>query len=273
MPTRPSRRQTITPTEGGAYSCTSCGKRFDWQPAVASHVGRPPKYCSGSCANRAGHRGSAVRRICVWCGRAFQTRSDSKAVTCGRLCRAANRATRLSCPIPRTHPAHPDFRPPAPPRTPEPRPDRMTCLECGAEFAPGSGHSKYCTEQCKRRASRRRRRAREHHAPGSWTWCEFIGAYLAGERRCAYCDELTLDPQPDHVTPLSRGGSNYLSNILPSCARCNGDKCDLALDEWAEDRARRGLPRPRLIFRGPRFRHFVATNPTGPARRMPAKAA
>jgi 5-methylcytosine-specific restriction endonuclease McrA len=42
--------------------------------------------------------------------------------------------------------------------------------------------------------------------------------------------------------PLSRGGSNSITNILPACRRCNGDKRDLSLDEWTADRRRRNLP-------------------------------
>lgn len=44
--------------------------------------------------------------------------------------------------------------------------------------------------------------------------------------RCAYCgrqytrESLTMD----HITPLSRGGQNTISNIVPACKPCNSSK-------------------------------------------------
>jgi 5-methylcytosine-specific restriction endonuclease McrA len=36
----------------------------------------------------------------------------------------------------------------------------------------------------------------------------------------------------DHVIPRSRGGSNHLSNLVGSCAECNGDKGSLTGEEY-----------------------------------------
>lgn len=67
--------------------------------------------------------------------------------------------------------------------------------------------------------------------------------YLALGKRCAYCEqEFDGPPDPDHVVPLSRGGSNSITNILPCCSPCNSDKRDLLLSEWNEDREIRFLP-------------------------------
>ena len=71
---------------------------------------------------------------------------------------------------------------------------------------------------------------------------------------CAYCGEQTDDMQPDHVIPLSRGGSNSITNIVPSCGLCNADKRDLYLHEWYADRERRGLP-PRIL--DPHINHLT----------------
>lgn len=40
---------------------------------------------------------------------------------------------------------------------------------------------------------------------------------------CAYCHaDLDRDePQPDHITPLKRGGLHVLANVALSCGRCN----------------------------------------------------
>lgn len=69
-----------------------------------------------------------------------------------------------------------------------------------------------------------RRRARQQNAPvndfTSEQWTEIKAAY---KQRCAYCHKrrkLTVD----HVVPLSRGGSNTASNIVPACRSCNSSK-------------------------------------------------
>jgi 5-methylcytosine-specific restriction endonuclease McrA len=48
--------------------------------------------------------------------------------------------------------------------------------------------------------------------------------------RCAYCDQRAT--HLDHVEPLSRGGSDVESNIVPACAGCNLSKGAKTLAEW-----------------------------------------
>lgn len=78
--------------------------------------------------------------------------------------------------------------------------------------------------------------------------------------RCAYCGaetQLTID----HRIPLSRGGSNTISNVLPACRRCNARKHDsdelefraiLAFDEFVAGRQRRNsgleIREPAVVF-------------------------
>lgn len=54
---------------------------------------------------------------------------------------------------------------------------------------------------------------------------------------------------PEHAQPLSRGGSDSLDNLLPSCAACNAAKGPLTLDEF---RLVRGLrsENPSATFPG-----------------------
>lgn len=61
--------------------------------------------------------------------------------------------------------------------------------------------------------------------------------------------------EPDHVIPLSRGGSNSITNVVPACKPCNSGKRDLLLSEWYADRARRGLEARSL---DPRVRHLTS---------------
>jgi len=61
----------------------------------------------------------------------------------------------------------------------------------------------------------RKRAAEGHYTPREWQdLCNEYG------NCCAYCRR----PRPltrHHVVPLSKGGTNWISNILPACASCN----------------------------------------------------
>jgi 5-methylcytosine-specific restriction endonuclease McrA len=68
-----------------------------------------------------------------------------------------------------------------------------------------------------------RRYALRKGAQGSHTLVEWKTLCSQHNGCCAYCGrerELTRD----HVIPLSQGGSDYISNILPACASCNAKK-------------------------------------------------
>ncbi|MEV8015660.1 HNH endonuclease [Streptomyces sp. NPDC086554] len=60
--------------------------------------------------------------------------------------------------------------------------------------------------------------------------------------RCAYCDAKAT--HLDHVHPLSKGGADKASNMLPACADCNLSKGAKTLAEWAETFSRRTSHRP-----------------------------
>jgi len=67
------------------------------------------------------------------------------------------------------------------------------------------------------------RRARLKGAIGSFTpqeWDNLIEIY---NHRCYYCKKkkpLTVD----HIIPLSKGGTNFITNIVPACSHCNSSK-------------------------------------------------
>lgn len=147
-----------------------------------------------------------------------------------------------------------------------------TCDECGTGFIEYNqynvmaNYSRYCSDQCQVRVSRRTRKAREHNATGTYRWIEVIRLWVAAGKQCSYCDVvMTEQPDPDHVVPLSRGGRNDMGNILPCCHLCNSDKCDLTLDEWAVERARLSKPpvRTSLPFADPRFKHLTLDHARG----------
>jgi 5-methylcytosine-specific restriction endonuclease McrA len=101
--------------------------------------------------------------------------------------------------------------------------------------------STHCSQRCGVRHQRARRKGREYGKPITWTWSDFMRMAAAFDYCCAYCGTKPGRLDPDHVVPLSRGGANAITNLLPTCASCNSDKSALSLDVWAEARARRKM--------------------------------
>jgi 5-methylcytosine-specific restriction endonuclease McrA len=82
-----------------------------------------------------------------------------------------------------------------------------------------------------RRINYQRYRARKMAAVGKYTTAEWLALRAAFREFCAYCGE----PGPlqvEHRIPLSRGGTNDISNILPACARCNTRKHRMTDEEF-----------------------------------------
>lgn len=75
-----------------------------------------------------------------------------------------------------------------------------------------------------------RRRARKLAAGGNYTRKEFRELCAKYDHRCLCCGERFDKLEADHVTPLSRGGSNGIENIQPLCRGCNRKKADREID-------------------------------------------
>lgn len=56
--------------------------------------------------------------------------------------------------------------------------------------------------------------------------------------RCFYCDINNVSLEQDHKTPLSRGGDNTRTNIVPACFSCNRTKGTMTAKEFIEWRRR-----------------------------------
>lgn len=50
------------------------------------------------------------------------------------------------------------------------------------------------------------------------------------DKCCFYCGG--PDESVDHLTPISRGGTNDPPNLVPSCIACNTMKADMTADEF-----------------------------------------
>ena len=81
-----------------------------------------------------------------------------------------------------------------------------------------------------------KRRAAKLGSSGSFSGDEFVQLCIDRRWECTYCGcELTTKTATaDHIIPLSRGGSNDIGNIAPSCRSCNSKKHDKTANEYAE---------------------------------------
>lgn len=90
--------------------------------------------------------------------------------------------------------------------------------------------------QQKRAFERRvRRQNRQRMSEGSYTiqqWCALCTRY---GNRCVCCGE-TKPLAADHIVPVSKNGTSYISNIQPLCRECNSSKGTLTIDyRYLED--------------------------------------
>lgn len=80
-----------------------------------------------------------------------------------------------------------------------------------------------------------RRRARHAGAPGEYTRADVLTIAEAQSFRCYWCKADIKDRiSADHYIPLSKGGTNYPSNIVAACPSCNSTKHNKLPDEFLE---------------------------------------
>lgn len=68
-----------------------------------------------------------------------------------------------------------------------------------------------------------RKRAKRRRAKGSHTWAEWRAVCRKRRWRCAHCGKRRKLTR-DHVVPLCKGGTDYISNVQPLCGQCNSKK-------------------------------------------------
>lgn len=108
---------------------------------------------------------------------------------------------------------------------------QKSCAACGSSFftAKGLRNCPMCRSVANYRAKQRRLR-REFDAPGEHTEQEWQHKLSEYKHCCYWCDRYLYAPNgcfvgtKDHLTPLSRRGTNYIANIVPCCKVCNSRK-------------------------------------------------
>lgn len=109
--------------------------------------------------------------------------------------------------------------------------ERMTYEEMNAYKGirkPGESKQIYHRRYVKRNPERiahlkARRYARERNAKGSHTLEEWKELKRKFNNKCAHCRE-EKKLTKDHIIPLSKGGTDYITNIQPLCRNCNSKK-------------------------------------------------
>ena len=77
------------------------------------------------------------------------------------------------------------------------------------------------------KAQRHRRKARQANSEGSFTASEWKQLLKDTGKKCLRCRKkfgILRKPTADHVKPISKGGSSYITNIQPLCFSCNSSK-------------------------------------------------
>lgn len=71
-----------------------------------------------------------------------------------------------------------------------------------------------------------KRRARLNESEGSHTASDIMRIFMHQGKKCAECFEIVTKStwHVDHIMPLSKGGSNWPSNLQILCRRCNLEK-------------------------------------------------
>ena len=89
-------------------------------------------------------------------------------------------------------------------------------------------------------ANAEKRRARLMAAEGEFTGHDVIALIKAHGRICFYCGDRLKKFQVDHFIPLSRGGTNWPSNLVIACRPCNLSKAAKMPWEWMPQRFSEG---------------------------------
>lgn len=76
-----------------------------------------------------------------------------------------------------------------------------------------------------------RRYIRKRNAVGSHTRLEWESKVAGFGGKCAYCKTEKWHDK-DHIMPISKGGTDYIDNVVPSCIHCNRTKSDSLDSRW-----------------------------------------
>lgn len=65
---------------------------------------------------------------------------------------------------------------------------------------------------------------------------EMEAVMAAAEGLCTYCGHPSQALEFDHLTAITKGGTNSLDNLLPCCRTCNSSKGNRPAEDWLFDK-------------------------------------
>lgn len=182
--------------------CDVCGKDILKKP---SHV-TEHNYCSRECVSKAYNKRREV--ICQVCGKIFMVPNNKhreNAKFCSKKCMGIGKSGEK----------HVMWR---------------GGLRHNAEYQRAVGRARYRKHTEMFIANAKKRKLRMKELIGSHTkaeWQELLERY---NWKCAYCGTKLINKPGlnqatrDHVIPISKGGTDYIDNIVPACRSCNSKK-------------------------------------------------
>lgn len=82
----------------------------------------------------------------------------------------------------------------------------------------------------RRRLDAHTRRTKLNNADGKYSLKEWHDLCQQYDNKCLCCERTDVLLTVDHVIPISKGGSNFISNIQPLCRPCNSTKALKIID-------------------------------------------
>jgi 5-methylcytosine-specific restriction endonuclease McrA len=137
------------------------------------------------------------------------------------------------------------------------RPQDITCFstcrvsgpnrvcQCGKAFTSTRGFVKWCSNDCRKQYYSDHRakvkgswsaiRKAKNKTLGSHTKWEWSSKLKAMRYACFWCGKFLKRSEvtKEHLTPISRGGTDDISNVVPSCWPCNSRKGTKTAIEFA----------------------------------------
>jgi endogenous inhibitor of DNA gyrase (YacG/DUF329 family) len=177
--------------------CVYCGK------VIVHSVNLHREYCSKKCFDDS--RKQRITRVCAQCGKEFERIPANLRQHAEKFC--SRECMGISMSLHRTGANNP-------------------CWKGGKDGRPSANPSRQSEYY-------HQRRAREGGCTvNDFTKEQWLEVLEAFNYHCAYCLKPLDAVDREHMTPISRGGDNTLSNIVPSCRSCNVKKNDRTLLEY-----------------------------------------
>lgn len=184
-------------------NCLTCNNSFNKKAYTSKNNWSKIKYCSIKCSGRS--KRTSISSLCTCCGITYNEKpsalNNKNRNFCSRTCYTKFR--KESLPMEEQH-AYRGVR------------------------KPGESKQIYHKNYVKSHPEnishlKSRRYARERNAEGSHTLLQWNELKLKLNNICTICRE-PKKLTKDHIIPLSKGGTDFITNIQPLCKNCNSKK-------------------------------------------------